>query len=294
MNPNIIINEKRYAETCIQNGTVGESSWQTAQILAKYYYWFLGYRRKKIEKELTAFISAYDPQYGRNRQRWEENIEKLAANAGNCRLFEQDYISITESELKKIRDSGLSKQHQQVLFTYLCLAKLGNMRNDKNNGWVNYKTKDVFRLAHVSLSELNQDIMLNDFYVRKLVAFPKKNDNLSVRVVFCEDKGEVVMTVSDFRDLGYYYLMQIGENIVQCAECGTYMRGNKAKTKKYCRNCAGYKPVEIRTLTCTDCGIAFEVPGSNRRSVRCPSCYEIYRSRKKLESQRKIREMKTV
>jgi len=287
MNTNIILNEKTYAETCFSEGRVGDSSWQTAQILAKYYYFVLGYRRKKIEKELTAFISEHDPQYKKNKPRWEENIEKLAANAGNSPLFEHDYIPITENELKKIRDSGLSKQHQQVLFTYLCLAKLGNLRNEKNNGWVNYKTKDVFRLAHVSLSELNQDIMLNDFYVRKLVAFPKKNDNLSVRVTFCEEDGDVAMTVSDFRDLGYYYLMQIGENIVQCAECGTYMRGNKAKTKKYCKNCAGYKPMEFKMITCVDCGQEFKVSAYNTKTCRCEACKaehrrEYDRNRKKI------------
>ena len=47
---------------------------------------------------------------------------------------------------------------------------------------------------------------------------------------------KAVMYVSDFRDLGYLYLMQIGENIVACAECGVLMRGNKAGTKKYCRH----------------------------------------------------------
>lgn len=287
MNLSIILNEKKYALSCIQERSIGESSWLTAQILAKYYYWELGYRKKKIEKELTEFISECDSQYRKNKQRWEENIEKLAANAGNYPLFKDDYIPITEGELKIIRDSDLPKQHQQVLFTYLCLAKLGNMRNEKNNGWVNYKTRDVFKLAHVSLSELNQDIMLNDFYVRKLVAFPKKNDNLSVRVTFCEDQGDIAMTVSDFRDLGYYYLMQIGENIVQCVECGTYMRGNKTKTKKYCKNCAGYKPQEVKTVTCVDCGEEFQVSAYNTKSCRCEACKvqhrrEYDRNRKKI------------
>jgi len=114
--------------------------------------------------------------------------------------------------------------------------------------------------------------MLNDFYVRKLVAFPKKNDNLSVRVTFCEEDGDVAMTVSDFRDLGYYYLMQIGENIVQCVECGTYMRGNKAKTKKYCKNCTGYVPLEFKTITCVDCGKEVQVSSKNNKTCRCEEC----------------------
>ena len=64
MSLSIILNEERYALSCIQDRSIGESSWLTAQILAKYYYWELGYRKKKIEKELTEFIRWFSVQIG--------------------------------------------------------------------------------------------------------------------------------------------------------------------------------------------------------------------------------------
>lgn len=271
----IILNEKEYAERCLREKTLGDNAWHTAQILAKYYYHELGYRKVRIQKALTEFISQNYPTYRKSILRWEDNIETLAASAGKYDLFQQYYVPITQDELDTISGCGLSKQHQQVLFSFLCLAKLGNMRNPKNNGWVGYKvykTKDVFQIAHVSMSEIKQDFMINDFYIRNLLDLPKKNDNLSVRVTFCDNDGECALAVTDFRDLGYLYLKHIGENIIACQQCGILMRGNKAGTKKYCKDCAGYVPQEYKIITCADCGKEVRISGQNKRTKRCPEC----------------------
>ena len=215
----IILNEKEYAEQCLREKTLGDNAWQTAQILAKYYYHELGYRKVRIQKALTEFISQNYPPYKKSILRWEEVIEALASSAGKYKLFQQYFVPITKDELDTISGCGLSKQHQQVLFSFLCLAKLLNIRNPKNNGWVGYKvykTKDVFQMAHVSMSGMKQDFMINDFFIRHLVDLPKKNDNLSVRVTFCDNDGYCALAVTDFRDLGYLYLQYIGENIVAC------------------------------------------------------------------------------
>lgn len=288
----IILNEKEYAEQCLREKTLGDNAWQTAQILAKYYYHELGYRKVRIQKALTEFISQNYPPYKKSILRWEEVIEALASSAGKYKLFQQYFVPITKDELDTISGCGLSKQHQQVLFSFLCLAKLLNIRNPKNNGWVGYKvykTKDVFQMAHVSMSGMKQDFMINDFFIRHLVDLPKKNDNLSVRVTFCDNDGDCALAVTDFRDLGYLYLQYIGENIVACQRCGILMRGNKAGTKKYCKDCAGYIPQEYKIITCVDCGKEVCVSGNNKRTTRCEDCYTIYRKNRKLETQRERR-----
>ena len=294
----IILNEKEYAEKCLREKTVGDNAWQTAQILAKYYYHELGYRKARIQKALNEFLLENYSLYRKSRLRWEENVESLAASAGKYDLFQQYFVPITRSELETISGCGLSKQHQQVLFSYLCLAKLGNLRNEKNNGWVGYKiykTKDVFQMAHVSVSEVKQDFMINDFYIRNLVELPKKNDNLSVRVTFCDNDGDCALAVSDFRDLGYLYLQYIGENIVACQQCGILMRGNKAGTKKYCKGCAGYVPQEFKIITCVDCGKQIKVSAYNTESTRCSECQAIHkREAARLRKQRQRQKEKDV
>ena len=286
----IILNEKEYAERCLREHTLGDNPWVSAQILSKYYYEVLGYRQSRIIKALTEFVSEVYPRYANDKARWEDNIDYLAKTADKYPLYKDTAIPITQNELDTISGCDLSRQHQQVLFAYLCLAKLTNARNERANSWVNYKTKDVFSLAHVSLSTVKQDLMINDFYVRNLVELPKKNDNLAVRVAFCDDPDEkAVMYVSDFRDLGYLYLMQIGENIVACAECGVLMRGNKAGTKKYCSHCAGYIPQEFKIITCVDCGKEFRVNSKNHKTVRCQNCQAIKdRERKRLWKANKV------
>lgn len=285
----IILNEKVYAERCLKEKTLGDNAWQTAQILAKYYYHELGFRKVRIQKALTEFISQNYPLYRKGILRWADNIEYLAASAGKYKLYQQNYVPITQDELDTIAGCGLSTQHQQVLFSFLCLAKLLNMRNPKNNGWVGYsifKTREVFKMAHVSMSEMNQDFMINAFYLRSLMDLPKKNDNPSVRVTFCDNEGECAMAVTDFRNLGYQYLQYIGENIVACQQCGILMRGNKAGTKKYCKDCAGYIPQEYKIITCIDCGKEIRISSKNTETCRCEDCYTSYRKQRKLETQR--------
>ena len=286
----IILNEKEYAERCIQEGSIGENTWQTAQILSKYYYHELGFRKARIQKALTEFLEMNDPLFKRSVRIWEENIEWLAAHAGKYELYQQRFVPVTQTEFDTIRGCGLSKQHQQVLFVYLCLAKLGNMRNPKCNGWVNYgtyKTKDVFRLAHVSMTEEKEDYLINDLYCKKLLDLPMKNDNLSVRVTFCDMESDPVLCVTDFREPGYLYLKATGENIVACQQCGILIRGNKNGTKKYCNDCSGYTPQRTKQIACIDCGRLFEVSAKNTRTVRCQQCQmdhrrEYYRERKKI------------
>lgn len=283
---NIILNEKEYAEKCLRDKTIGDNAWQTAQILAKYYYHELGYRKARIQKALNDFLLENYSLYRKGRLRWEENVELLAASAGKYDLFQQYFVPITKQELDTISGCGLSKQHQQVLFSFLCLAKLGNLRSKKNNGWVGYqiyKTKDVFQMAHVSVSEVKQDFMINDLFIRNLVELPKKNDNLSVRVTFCDSDGDCAMAVSDFRDLGYLYLQYIGENIVACQQCGVLMRGNKAGTKKYCKDCAGYVPQEYKIITCVDCGTDVRVNAKNTKTCRCQNCQKEHDKQRKRE-----------
>ena len=168
------------------------------------------------------------------------------------------------------------------MFTMLCLAKLGNERNERNNGWVNTEVKDIFTLARISATIYDKDLKINKLYQLGLIEFPKRNDLLNIRVTFSDNQGDEELYISDFRELGYEYLKYKGENFFRCQECGILVRQNKNGTKKYCKDCAGYTPQETKTITCINCGKEFEVKGSNTRTIRCSECQRI----KQLEYQR--------
>lgn len=154
----------------------------------------------------------------------------------------------------------------------LCLAKLGNARNCKNNGWVSYTAKEIYSMARISCSVIERYEKLSQLNSLSLLEFPKKNDNLSSRVTYIDDESEKVLFISDFRELGYEYLKYKGENFIRCHECGTLIRNNKAGTKKYCHQCAAYSPIENKEIICVDCGKSFRVDARLANKHRCAIC----------------------
>ena len=294
----IILNEKEYAEECLRTNSYGESIYITLQILAKYYYYVHGFRAKRIEHALIDFLSNNYPGYSASKRQWADTVERLSRHAGKYDLYEDSEIWITKTELDRIESISVPAWKdidlRRIAFTFLCLAKLNNRRNPKNNNWVNTAVNDVFAMAHVNANKIDKYKMLGALDHISILCPAKKNENLSSQVLIVDSEGEGILPVSDFRDLGYEYSKYTGENYIRCANCGRLVRGNKAGTKKYCSECAGYRPIDFRAVICTDCGIEFNVAASNKRSTRCPSCYALYRREQKNKSDRKVKENRTV
>lgn len=280
----IVLNEKEYAENCLKNGKLSNKPFFDLSIIAKYYY-SIGYKKKKIETLLNDFMRENYDRYEFDEISWRNTISNLVEKAKKYKLFEINGIKVTKSELEKISEIH-NKVLERLMFTMLCLAKLGNERNERNNGWVNTEVKDIFTLARISATIYDQDLKINQLYQLGLIEFPKRNDLLNIRVTFADNQGDEELYISDFRELGYEYLKYKGENFFRCQECGILVRQNKNSTKKYCKDCAGYTPQETKTITCVDCGIEFEVDSKNNKSCRCDECYTIYRANRKLETQR--------
>ena len=284
----MILNEKKYAEFCLSNRTLGRNPYITLSILAKYYYYVCGYKKKKIIEELTAFIEKYYNKYKPNHLYWDENIEKLSNSVKKHPLFEADYVCITDNEINTIQ-SIHNKVLERLAFTLLCIAKLNSLKNPNNNGWVNAEAKEVFSLARISCNAYERYARLCELNSLGLLEFPKKNDNLNCRVTYINNEGKVAVRVDDFRELGYEYLKYCGAPLIKCQECGKLIRNNKYGNKKYCSDCAVYVPKEYKTVRCADCGKEFEVAAKNNNTFCCDECYTIYRRKYKAEKERERR-----
>lgn len=286
----IILNEKEYAEHCIREKEIDmKKPYKTLYILGKYYYHVCGYRKRKIEKTLMEFVEQTYPRYEYSKSIWEDNIEKIAKNAGKHKLHEIDGVWVTDIELDTISTINNSML-ERLAFTMLCLAKLGNLRNSKNNGWVNNDAKEIFTLARISCTAKERYLNLGILGQLGLLEFPKKLDNLSSRVTYINETGDNKLFISDFRELGYEYQNYLGGNFTRCAECGRLFRNNKQKSKKYCKDCIGYTPQVIKIIHCVDCGKAVEVDAKNNKTCRCSSCQKEYRKNYQKELMRKIRD----
>lgn len=283
----IILNEREYAENCLQNGIVNSKPFFTLSILAKYYYHYLGYRKKKIYNLLLDYLSKYYPRYELNELSWQTTIEKIAAKAGSYQLFEIPGVKITKSEMETILNIH-NKVLERLMFTMLCLAKLNDAKNPKNNGWVNSTSKDIFQYARIACKADDREVKIGKLWQMGLLEFSKRNDNLNCRVTFINNENDSEeLFVSDFRELGYEYLKYKGENFIRCAECGILTRGNKTGTKKYCKNCTTYTPQETKTITCVDCGKKVQINSLNSKSNRCNDCQRIQdREKAKLRKQK--------
>jgi len=285
----IILNEKEYAEECLQQRTLNDNPYYTLTILARYYYQYFGYRKKKIAELLTEFISQYYPRYEGNKAAWDESIEKIAKNAGKTALHEIDGIWITQNEINKINSLN-NKILERLAFTLLCIAKLNNERNAKNNSWVNQEAREIYKLARINCAVDERFKYLGMLRRLGFLEKAKRIDNLNVRVTFADNKSEPVLKVSDFRELGYEYMLYCGVKLIRCAECGVLIRNNKYKNRKYCKDCDHYTKKETKLITCVDCGKEFAVSGNNKRTTRCSGCYEEYRRKYYKENKQKQRQ----
>lgn len=286
----IILNEKEYAERCLNENVINQDKnpYQVVSILAKYYYHICGYRKKKIYGLLIDYLKRYYPRYEMNIGNWEKNVSKLATNAGKEDLFEISGVKITKPELLKIQ-SVKNKAKEKLLFTMLCIAKLNMKKNPQSNGWVNLETREIFLMARVSCTSVEQDIKIGELRQLGFLELPKKNGNLNFRVTFIDDDGDEELFVSDFRELGYEYLKYLGDKkIRRCVECGIYFV-KKENAQTHCKNCKGYIAQETKIIACVDCGKEFEVSSLNTKTCRCDGCQKIYRTNYQKELMRNKR-----
>lgn len=267
----IILNERLFAEECLRETVIEEKPYDVLPILARYYYHKCGYRKKRIMKELTDYMIQRFPDYSQNRIHWETYIESLAAKAGKYKLQEVDGVKITQSEMDTIDSLGQQKL-QKVAFTYLCLAKLWNIRNPKNDNWVNMEPKQVFKYARVAGNIPERGLMLSKLMEAGLLSFAKKNTNLSCRVEFIDNDSTEILFVSDFRELGYEYLFFKGKDYFRCAECGILSKKTEFNKGLYCKDCSAQEPPGYKRIKCIDCGVEFLIGASNKRTIRCPTC----------------------
>lgn len=288
----IILNELEYAEQCLKLKSIDKNPYFTVSLLAKYFYHHLGYRKKKIVEELTRFMENHSTVYCASKAYWNEKIDRIASNAGKYQLYEIDGVWITRGELDTISKIG-NTVIERLAFTALCLAKLLNIKNSNNNGWVSLPLKDVFALARTTGSMTDRLMKMSQLYNTGLIEMPLRNDNLNFRVTYIDENSDKILLVTDFRELGYEYMNYLRGGFIRCHDCGILTRASKNAKKKYCSNCAAeksyYTPVEQEIKCCIDCGKEIAIKNRGHNRVRCDECQLIHRRNAVRESRRKAK-----
>lgn len=263
----LIMNERVEAERIISDGDINTNTASKLFLLSKYYR----HNGKGAAETRNVLLKFMEEKYSNyNIHNWFDIIQKYSNKAINHSLTEIDEIPITKNELTTISQINNSKL-EKVAFVILVLAKFCNMRNAQNNNWVMVDEYGVFKRARVTGSIHAQYSCFYQLAKMDLITYSRKVDNINVKVGFIDNASEVVLTVTDLRELGYQYLMYKGEKFIKCAECGIITRATK-HNKKYCKSCAAYKPIEKKMVVCCDCGKQFEVSSKASNTKRCECC----------------------
>lgn len=239
----IVLNEHYYAEQAIQTRSLGKKPSETLSRVARYYIDSCDSANKKtIRSKLDLFLLQCDSTA--SIPKWSKMLDFATDWAFKHEAIQIDSIIITKPEMDKI-DSLDGKQIRRLAFVLLCLSKYWNIVNSQNDNWVNSKDNEIMAFANINTSIRRQCAMYATLRDMGLIQFSKKVDNTNVRVCFAED-GDVAMTITDLRNLGYQYLKYHGEPYFECTNCGITVKidePTKGRKQKYCKECA----VEIKT-----------------------------------------------
>ena len=222
----IVLNEHEWAEEMIRSRSLGKKPYETMRRIARYYI-DSGMKRKEVRTLMDRFLLQCDPSA--SLAKWSDLLDSAFAYAAKYPAIHIDEIVITEPEMERI-DSLNGSQVRRLAFTLLCLSKYWNLVTGRSDSWVNSKDSDIMHMANIGTSIKRQSQMFHYLYQNGLVDFSKRVDNTNVKVLFASD-GNVVLRVTDFRNLGYQYMMYHGGPYFVCANCGTTTKRDNAVAK---------------------------------------------------------------
>lgn len=239
----IVLNEHEWARDMIDSGSLGKKPFETLCRVARYYY-DENYSKRNIRRMLETFLLKCDPTASITK--WSDAIDYAVSRASKTKAINIQYIGISDSELKVIQSIS-GKQLQRLAFTLLALSKYWDSVNPNGDHWVNAQDSDIMKMANINTSIKRQSQMYHTLCEMGLIQFSKKVDNTNVRVLF-GDSGTCTLKITDFRNIGYQYIMHTGsDDYIQCQNCGVVVKrtGTGAsgaprvgRPQKYCKDCA--------------------------------------------------------
>lgn len=232
----VVIKENEWAQDMIRSSDLGKKPSETLRRVARYYL-DKGCSAADARKRLDSFLIRCEPTS--SLPKWSDALDYAVSRAAKYESIDIDSINITDTEMRRI-DALDGKQIKRLAFTLLCLAKYWKIVIPDGDYWVNNKDTEIMALANINTSVKRQGLMYWTLREAGMVQFSKKVDNTNVKVCFVED-GEVVLHITDFRNLGYQYLMYHGEPYFVCANCGIAAKLDNpgvGRKQRYCKKCA--------------------------------------------------------
>lgn len=232
----IVLDEYAWAQNALRTCSLGKKPAETLTRLAKYYK-ANGCKKSEVPTLLFQFILTCDPST--SLKRVSSLIDLAVSRAWKYPIIRIDELVISQVEMDAV-DSIDGVTLRRLAFTLLCLAKYHDAVNGDSSHWVNDRDTDIMRMANVHKSIKEQSEMFAKLRELGLIRFSNKVDSLSVQILFIKD-GEPAMEITDFRNVGYQYMLYHGGSFYRCENCGLVVRlktPSNARQPKYCQDCA--------------------------------------------------------
>jgi len=231
----IILNEKQMLEKSLNDGYIDDKTTSTIKLLAKHYF-SIG---QNIEQVINSIENFMDKNYHNfNIADWQNTISKsvkYVSKYNSFDLLDINKVEIYQEELEIIKDIN-NLRLEKLAFILLVYSKIYNQMNKNDSNWVNSSLKDIFSDTKMAVSTKEQGLMINKLGGMGVVEVSKKVDCTNIKVLFTKSNGDVAFEVNDFRDIVFYYLKWIGEDISNCDECARLIKVNSNR-QKFCPTC---------------------------------------------------------
>lgn len=234
------MNEKTRAEDLISSGEILNDARATITLLARYAAQVL----QMSAEDVVSYVSDYFKRNAPSINGWyvEKHLKYAAEHANDFPLKTLQPVRITAAELFAI--SKLSSiRDKSFVFAALAIAKFDVMVWPETDYWISGdRIGEIRRRANLSISYEDAAGILHRLYASGLINLSKKVNSCSFQISFAEAPGcgdeILLLTDSDYWDLGYCLRACYGQKYRRCEECGRWIKQAKNGRRRFCTNCA--------------------------------------------------------
>jgi hypothetical protein len=228
----IILNKRQYTEKALAYHELGHHPTVTLKYIARYFY-EQGLSKTEIRQKLDEFVVKCNSNL--STAKLKKTLYFAVKNADKKNYFAVNHICVTKRELNII-EKLKSNAERQMLFSILCAAKYFKAINPKNGFWVNMKLCEIMGYANINLSLYKRAKSLRYLLEQGFIRIGSKMGSTGLFINFADEKGQSKLTITNFKNLGWQYLMYVGKQYFVCEKCGVTVK-RKSNNQRFCQEC---------------------------------------------------------